>query len=124
MVEAGVDLKPVGEDKMSFDEDASLEVFAARMIRAGYSYDAVAGIWWKDDNKPGIVETLETQLRSCGESRSGWIHRAQLAELRIVELERDVVPCICCAGTVSSDGDWFHLCRGCYEQLRADIEAR
>jgi hypothetical protein len=44
------------------EDECGPAVFAWRMIRAGNSYDAKTGIWWKNDNKPGIMEKLERDV--------------------------------------------------------------
>ena len=56
-------------------DECSFAVLSVRMARQGYSYDAKAGIWWKDDDKPGVLEAAEA--------------RAAAAEARIHELEQE-----------------------------------
>lgn len=49
--------------------EVALGVFAERQIRRGCSYDAKAGIWWKDDEKPGVLQELEAALAAERKAR-------------------------------------------------------
>lgn len=79
------------------DADAPLKEFASRMIRAGYSYDATEGVWWKADSKPPIVQTLEARVQELEDAArlAQAYHKAceearVKAEARVAELEAEL----------------------------------
>lgn len=74
-------------EREMYDEECSAEVHAARMAKQGYSYDATDGIWWKDDDKPGVLRELDsriTELTQRLDNVTSTLTRAQEEGTRLV----------------------------------------
>lgn len=67
-----------------YPDEAPGAVFVARMVRSGHSYDAKAGIWWKDDSKPGVLQALERRADALQKLAGALARRVEAQESLLV----------------------------------------